>query len=151
MLEAIASVDAELLLVDLDGRTDVQSWGTVLATVAARRGLAGAIINGATRDVTGLAEMGFPTFARGVSPVTSRGRLELVGTNRTVTIGGEVVAPGWFGAADANGVVFFPPEHADAVVREARRLVADEEQRLAAIRGGADPIAALLGETPGPR
>lgn len=147
--EFIANTEAELLLIDLEGRTEVQSWGTVLATVAAGRGLAGAIVNGATRDVTGLAEMSFPTFARGVTPVTSNGRLELVGANRPVTIGGELVAAGWMGAADANGVVFFPAEHAEAVLAEARRLVADETERLAAIRAGADPIAALLGKAKG--
>jgi regulator of RNase E activity RraA len=151
LLEVIEKSEAELLLIDLDGRTDVQSWGTVLATVAARRGLAGAIVNGATRDVAGLAEVGFPTFARGVVPMTSNGRLDLVAANRPVRIEGDFVAAGWLGAADANGVVFFPPESSEAVLAEARRLVADETERLAAIRAGVDPVVALLDERPGPR
>ncbi len=146
MIEAISATEAELLLVDLGGRTALQSWGTVLATVARRYGLRGAIVNGATRDVSGLAEMSFPTFARGVAPVTSKGRLELVGVNRPVAIDGDLVEPGWFGAADANGVVFLPPEHAEGVLAEARRLVEEETEQLAAIRAGADPIATLLGE-----
>jgi hypothetical protein len=107
LIEMISRTEAELLLVDLGGRTDLQSWGTVLATVARRYGLTGAIVNGATRDVTGLAEMSFPTFARGVAPATNNGRLELVGANRPVTLDGDVVEAGWMGAADANGVVFF--------------------------------------------
>lgn len=145
LIEAISSTEAEILLVDLGGRTDVQSWGTVLATVARRYGITGAIVNGATRDVTGLAEISFPTFARGVVPLTSAGRLELVGANRPVSIDGELVEAGWLGAADANGVVFFPPEHAEAVLAEARRLLEDESERLAAIRAGADPLETLLG------
>jgi regulator of RNase E activity RraA len=144
LLDAIADADAELLLVDVGGRTDVQSWGTVLATAAVHHGLAGAIVEGGTRDVGGLAEMGFPTFARGVSPVTSRRRLELVGVGLPVTVGGGAVEPGWIAAADANGVVLFPAEHAGAVVAEAKRLLAAEEEQLAAIRGGGDPRAVLL-------
>jgi len=145
LIETLSNLEAELLLVDLGGRTDLQSWGTVLATVARGYGITGAIVNGGTRDVGGLAEMSFPTFARGVAPWTSHGRLELAGVNRPVTLDGEIVEAGWFGAADANGVVFFPPEHAEAVCAEARRLLEDESERLAAIRAGADPIEALLG------
>jgi regulator of RNase E activity RraA len=146
LIEALSTSSAEILLVDLAGRTDLQSFGTVLATVARRYGFTGAIVNGGTRDVGGLAEMSFPTFARGVVPWTSHGRLELVGTNRPVAIDGGVVEAGWFAAADANGVLFFPPEPAEAVLAEARRLVDDETERLAAIQEGADPIAALLGD-----
>ena len=149
LIEMISATEAELLLVDLGGRTDLQSWGTVLATVARRYGLTGTIVNGATRDVTGLAQMSFPTFARGVAPATSNGRLELVGVNRPVTVDGDVVEAGWIAAADANGAVFFPPEHAEAVLAEARRLVGDENERLAAIQAGADPIATLLGDQTG--
>lgn len=149
LIEALSRTEAELLLVDLGGRTDLQSWGTVLATVARRYGITGAIVNGATRDVAGLAEMRFPTFARGVAPLTSNGRLELVGRQRPVTLEGEVVEAGWVGAADANGVLFFPSEHAETVLAEARRLVADETAQLAAIRAGGDPIEALLGSDTG--
>jgi len=149
LIELISTTEAELLLVDLQGRTDLQSWGTVLATVARRYGLTGAIVNGATRDVTGLAQMSFPTFARGVAPATNNGRLEIVGANRPVTVDGDVVEAGWIAAADANGVVFFPPEHAEAVLAEAQRLVGDENERLAAIQAGADPLATLLSDRAG--
>jgi len=144
LIEVISTADAELLLVDLEGRTDLQSWGTALATVARRYGLAGAIVNGSARDVAGLAEMRFPAFARGVAPATSNGRLEITGANRPVAVDGGVIEAGWIAAADANGVVFFPSEHEQAVLAEARRLLGDENERLAAIRDGADPIAALL-------
>jgi regulator of RNase E activity RraA len=149
LIELISTSEAELLLVDLGGRTDLQSWGTVLATVARRYGLTGAIVNGATRDVTGLAEMSFPTFARGVAPATSNGRLEIVGVNQPVTVDGNVVEAGWIAAADPNGVLFFPPEHAEAVLAEAQRLLRDETERLDAIQKGADPIAVLLSDRAG--
>jgi regulator of RNase E activity RraA len=149
LIELISTSEAELLLVDLGGRTDLQSWGTVLATVARRYGLTGAIVNGATRDVTGLAEMSFPTFARGVAPATSNGRLEIVGVNQPVTVDGNVVEAGWIAAGDANGVLFFPPEHAEAVLAEAQRLLRDETERLDAIQKGADPIAVLLSDRAG--
>src|SRR3990172_12881806 len=102
LIELISTTEAELLRVALQGRTDLQSWGTVLATVARHYGLTGAIVNGATRDVTGLAAMSFPTFAPGVAPATNNGRLEIGGANRPVTVDGDVVETGWIAAAYAN-------------------------------------------------
>lgn len=146
MIEVIANTESEILLVDIGGRSDLQSWGTVLATVARRYRIRGAIVNGGTRDVTGLAEMNFPTFARGVAPATNQGRLDLVGVNRPVNVDGDVVEAGYVAAADVNGVIFFPPDRAEAVLAEARRLLEDETEQLAAIRAGADPIETLLGK-----
>jgi regulator of RNase E activity RraA len=93
--------------------------------------------------------MSFPTFARGVAPATSNGRLEIVGVNQPVTVDGNVVEAGWIAAADPNGVLFFPPEHAEAVLAEAQRLLRDETERLDAIQKGADPIAVLLSDRAG--
>src|SRR5262245_55762716 len=68
LLEVLAGASGHLVLVDLRGRIDVQCWGTVLATAARYFGVPGALVNGAVRDVEGLRELGFATYARGVYP-----------------------------------------------------------------------------------
>src|SRR4051794_5006080 len=77
LLEVLADAADRVMLVDLGGRVDVQCWGTVLATAAASFGVRGALVNGAARDLEGLRELGFATYAMGVYPARMRGRLEL--------------------------------------------------------------------------
>jgi hypothetical protein len=96
-----------------------------------RYGLAGAIVNGATRDVTGLAEMSFPTFARGVARHEPAG--SIVGANRP----SPSTATSWrrvdgCGGRERRRVL--PAGARGGGSRRARRLVADENARLAAIR-----------------
>jgi 4-hydroxy-4-methyl-2-oxoglutarate aldolase len=145
LLDAVAGADGGIVLVDLGGRVDVQCWGTVLATAARRLGARGALVNGAARDVAGLQELGFPTYARGVHPGQMRGRLGLVGVNVPVEIDGAVVQPGSFAVADASGAVFLPASRADEVLTLAAELHRGEEEQLRAIREGADPRAILGG------
>ena len=45
--------------------------GNLMATTAKVRGLAGAVIDGAARDVEEVTEIGFPIFSRAISPATS--------------------------------------------------------------------------------
>lgn len=75
LLHVLASASGRLVLVDLNGRLDVQCCGTVLATAARHFGAKGALVNGAVRDVEGLRERGFAIDARGVHPASMRGRL----------------------------------------------------------------------------
>jgi len=143
LLEALADAPDRLVLVDLDGRIDVQCWGTVLATAARYFGVRGALVNGCARDVEGLRELGFATYARGVHPATMRGRLEVVAVGESVDLDGSVVEPDSFAVADASGIVFLPSDRVDEVLPLAAELRAREEERLRAIAGGADPRSVL--------
>jgi regulator of RNase E activity RraA len=143
LLDVLANTRDLLVLVDLEGRVDVQCWGTVLATAARRFDVRGALVNGAARDVEGLRELGFATYARGVYPGAMRGRLELAAVDEPVEIDGHLVGPGSFGVADASGVVVLPSDRADGVLALATELRSREEEQLRAIAGGADPRAIL--------
>src|SRR5262249_16585036 len=61
------SEPGEVLVVDGGGGTRALA-GELFATEAARRGLAGIVIDGACRDTAGLAALGLPVYARGASP-----------------------------------------------------------------------------------
>ncbi len=131
------------MLIDLGGRTDIQCWGTVLATAASVCGVRAALVNGAVRDVAGLAAMKFPTFARGVHPATMRGRLRIVEAETDVVIDGQPASPGWAVVADANGAIFFPKEHAAKVFGRAKEIAAAEQRLLDQIRDAHQPMAVL--------
>jgi regulator of RNase E activity RraA len=143
LLDVLAAAQGDIVLVDLGGRTDVQCWGAVLAAAAVACGKRAAIVNGAVRDVEGLAAAGFPTFARGVHPARMSGRLALVGADLSVTIDGGTVRSGSVAAASASGIVFVPRERAGEVFSLARNIATAEHELLADVRGAAEPAAAL--------
>src|SRR3954470_19779900 len=139
LLEVLAGAADQLLLVDLRGRLDLQCWGAVLATAAASFGVRGALVNGAVRDLEGLRDLGFATYARGVYPARIRGRLGLAGVDQPVELDGGIVDSSSFAIADASGVVFLPGSRAVDVLALASNLRTEEEQRLQAVREGGDP------------
>src|SRR5437763_11010663 len=139
LLEVLAGAADQLMLVDLGGRGDVQCWGTVLATAAQSFGVRGALVNGAARDVEGLRELGFATYALGVHPARSHGRLGLTAVDQPVELDGGIVRTGNFAIADASGAVLLPDSRAAAVLALASDLRTEEEQRLQAVRDGGDP------------
>lgn len=141
--QAAGAASAEVALVDLGGRTDVQCWGTLLAMTARLCGIRAAVVNGAVRDVDGLAEMLFPTYARGVHPAAMRGRLAFLGAGHEVTLGGLTVVPGWVVVADVNGVVLLAPQRAEEVLGAAAALANAERDLLARVRAAGDAAQSL--------
>jgi len=144
LIEALREAADPLVLVDLGGHIDVQCWGRMLATVASSFGIAGALVNGAARDVEGLREMGFPTYARAIVPFRMGDRVRFLRAGADVDIEGVAVSPGWLAVADLNGAVFVPPAAVEAVIRRAREASVEESAALEAIRAGSDPAAVLV-------
>jgi regulator of RNase E activity RraA len=139
LLDVLAGAGERIVLVDLDGRVDVQCWGTVLATAARRFGVGGVLVNGAVRDVEGLQVLGFPTYARGVHPARMRGRLSVVAVAEPVHLDGSTIEPGSFAVADASGAVFFPGDRSAEALALASELRDREAAQLEAVLDGADP------------
>jgi regulator of RNase E activity RraA len=128
VLAALTAIPTgDVALIDLDGRSDVQCWGGRTATAARRAGVAGAVVNGAVRDVDALRSLDFPTFALGTYPARAKGRLTYRGAGRDVVLGTEIVRSGSVVVADDNGLVFFPFEVATDVLARARDLAAQEQ------------------------
>ena len=147
LLEVLALAQGALVFVDLAGRTDVQCWGSVLATAAREYGIEGALVNGATRDVDDLRELGFPTYSRGVCPGRILGRLRLAAVGEPVDLDGTRVEPGSFAVADSSGAVFVPQARAEEVLALAAERKASEREQLQAVTAGADPRAVFCGSS----
>lgn len=113
-------------VVDTSGDSSAAHWGELMSVAARGRGCRGAVIDGGTRDVPRLLEMGFPVFARHRSPAASILRWRMSGFGHPVTLGGVLVRSGDMIVGDADGVVVVPAEVAEAVLLEVEAL-ADAE------------------------
>jgi len=117
-----------LVYVMQDG-LDVAAMGNLMATTAKVRGLSGAVIDGAVRDITEIRQIGLPVWSRRVSPATSVGRMVSVDKQIPVICGGIEVRPGDYLVADADGVVVVPQAAAERVVALLAQY-ADKESRM---------------------
>ena len=142
---AVGAADAgDVIVIDHRGRTDVAGWGGILSTAAATKGLAGVIIDGASRDVDEAQGLGLPLFARAATPLTARGRIVEEFTNEPIEIGGVAVRPGDYVIADNSGIVIVPSDRVEEVVPEAERIVAREAAMAQDVKNG-KPVAEVMG------
>lgn len=126
----------EVLVCAAGGSMRSGIWGELLATAARHRGCAGALVDGAVRDVAKLAEMGFSVFARGVCPRDSLHRQRVTAVDVPVQIGGVTIRPGDLIVADCDGTVIVPHEIETEAVARAREKVSAENQVRDEIRAG---------------
>jgi regulator of RNase E activity RraA len=126
-LEALASAQPGAVAVfDNGGRLHINSWGSIAAYSAAKQGVVGCVIDGATRDLAAYRQMDFPVYARGVVQVSVRDRTGFAGYNLPIQFCGVTVQPGDLVVADEDGVVFVPQAHLEEALRYAQRAVAME-------------------------
>jgi 4-hydroxy-4-methyl-2-oxoglutarate aldolase len=136
-MRTIAAAEAgDVVVVDNGGRLDVSGWGDILSTAAQLKGLSGVMVDGACRDVDGSAAVGFPVYARGVVPLTARGRIVEDAFNEPVQCGGVQVYPGDWAIGDGSGVVFVARDRVAEVLSVAEELAAREQEMLREIRAG---------------
>jgi len=103
-----------------DGRAGAL-MGELMAREAIDRGLRGIVCDGALRDAAGLRELGFPSFARYVTPrVGVNRRLGL--TEVDVTVGGVIVRMGDFILADDDGVAVIPREQIAEIIEKVEAI-----------------------------
>ena len=120
----------------IQGIGGVSSMGGVSASVGKRQGEAGAIVDGAVRDIDHSRNIGYPIWCSSVSPITGKWRIQTVAINRPVSICGISVSPGDLVIADEVGVCFVPLERAAEVLAVAQRLTKREDDRLAKLESG---------------
>jgi len=120
----------------IQGVVNISSMGGVSASVGKRQGEAGAIVDGAVRDIDHSRKIGYPVWSSSVSPITGKWRIRTVAVNRPVSIAGVSVSPGDLVLADEIGVCFVPFGRAAEVLAAAQRLAKREAERLAKLASG---------------
>jgi regulator of RNase E activity RraA len=120
----------------IQGVAGISSMGGVSASIGRRQGEAGAVVDGAVRDIDHSRAIGYPVWSAGVSPITGKWRIETVAVNKPVAIAGVQVRPGDLVVADECGVCFVPCARAAEVLAAAQRLAQSEKERLSKLAEG---------------
>lgn len=116
LFSALANHQEEAVLVIAAGDHASGVWGELLSVAARARGIVGVVTDGLTRDLTAIAELGFPVYAAGTSPLDSAGRQDFATTGGTLRFGDTLVRPGDWAVGDELGVVIVPVEQVDRVI-----------------------------------
>jgi len=138
----VAARPGDVLVVDHDGRADVNSWGGIATFTAVRHGLAGVVIDGVTRDVDEMKALGFPAYAKGVIQQSIRNRCAFGGHSVEVQLAGVPVKPGDLVMGDDNGIVIVPETLIAQVLEIAQQCLATEEKVKEWIAQGVNPVEA---------
>jgi regulator of RNase E activity RraA len=125
----------DVVVVNTCGNTTSAVFGELMGNTAVAAKLGGIVVDGAIRDVEGLAALGFPAFSRTVCAggCDKDGPGEI---NVPISCGGAVVMPGDVVVGDGDGVVVVPRAHADDVLALVNALVQRETKRVAEIKSG---------------
>ncbi|HKY25025.1 MAG TPA: RraA family protein [Gaiella sp.] len=117
-------------------------FGELSATSLASRDVVGCVIDGGCRDVRLIEELGFPVFARFVTPEDSTWRWEVTATQVPIAIGTVRVEPGDWVVGDEDGVVVVPAAVSEGVMRAAEAKVGTENLVRTAVGRGMSPLEA---------
>lgn len=121
----------DVIIVDAGGETETSVWGGLMGGLCLQKGVKGAIIDGAGRDIDELKDLGFLLFARSI---TARGthtmyskRKDELDINVPITCGGVVVNPGDMVVADENGITIVPNRQLEEILKLAKEQAELEE------------------------
>lgn len=116
--------------------------GDNVTMVAKNKGVAAIVIDGMARDIAGIAPIGLPVFARGITPNscvrTGPGRVGL-----PVVIGGVMVEPGDVVIGDADGVVVLPRRNLLTILPLIEEVQAAEGATQSKIKSGFTNIGGI--------
>ncbi len=119
------SKKGNVLVISCD-RDDPAVWGEMASTAAQKQGILGTVVYGAIRDIAGIKDLNYPVFSRAIVPNAGNpiGEGEI---NIPVICGPTIVKPGDLIMGDECGVVSVPVELIDSVLKEASKILNNED------------------------
>ena len=124
------------VVVIANGGARVSTWGGLASLAAAKKGIAGAVIDGGARDIEEIEACGFSVHARHLVATGGRKRIRVETIGEPVVIDGVAVAAGDIIRADGTGIACIPRADAEAVLAMARAFDANDRESWALIEGG---------------
>ena len=131
-----AAQPGDIIVIDNGGKLEFSCWGGLLALSAKLKGVSGVVIDGAARDIDEARDLEFPVYARGVVPMTARGRVMQESYNQEIQFAGVQCHPGDLVLADGSGVIVIAKAKEAEVVSAAEAIFAKEQEMAAGIRKG---------------
>jgi 3-hexulose-6-phosphate synthase/6-phospho-3-hexuloisomerase len=124
----------DVIVVDAQG-IDVAVWGELATLSAVKRGIKAVVIDGGIRDTDDIQKLGFPAWAKHISPNAGEphghGRLK-----ETISCAGQPVEPGDMIVADEIGVVVIPKKRTSEVLKKAKEVAQKEKKYKEEIKKG---------------
>jgi regulator of RNase E activity RraA len=122
----------DVIVVDAGGETETSIWGGLMGGLCLQKGVRGAIVDGAVRDIDELRDLEFFLFSRSV---TARGthtmyskRKDELDINVPIQCGGIVVNPGDMIIADENGITVVPNTEVESILKLAKEQAETRER-----------------------
>ena len=131
-----AARPGDIIVIDNGGQPQFSCWGGLLSLSAKLKGLSGVVIDGASRDIDEARDLGFPVYARGVVPMTARGRVVQESFNQEIQFAGVQCRPGDPVLADGSGIIIIPRQKEEEVVAAAEGIFRKEQEMADGIRKG---------------
>ncbi|MFI7364189.1 RraA family protein [Streptomyces sp. NPDC050149] len=127
----------DIVVVAAGGSKKRACFGSVTAEHMQSRGITGVLVDGMVRDVTELRRIGFPTVARGITPLNYDypAGIQNGAVNVPVIIDGVRVSPGDVVVGDEDGAVVVPRAQVDAVIDTVLAATAAEAEKWWGRRG----------------
>lgn len=113
----------DVWVVEGGGGDGLIQWGELLTTACMSRKVAGAVVNGGTRDSVYISNLNFPLFVSYTSPLHPMGRWVYQQCQEPLFINGVAISPGDFVIGDMDGVVIVPRDLVYKVLLEAEEIV----------------------------
>ncbi len=125
-----------VIVIDNQGRDDCTVWGGILTYVAEIKNIAGAVVNGAVRDLQRIRELKFPLFCHSIYMRTGRNRVYKSGEQCPLEINGVCIRPDDIIFADDNGVLVIPRHLLDAIIEKAHNIRLTEQHIIQSVQAG---------------
>lgn len=137
MLEALDSLKENEIYIAAGCQPRYALWGELMSTAARKRGAAGAVLAGYTRDTLGILALDFPTFCYGSYAQDQRGRGVVIDYRVPLEIEGVRVDPGDVLFGDIDGVLVLPKACEQEVISRALERVRQEKTARTMLLAGA--------------
>ncbi len=124
----------DIIVVDAQG-VEVAVWGELATMSAMNRGIAGVVIDGASRDADDVKRLKFPLWTKYITPNAGEphghGELDV-----KISCGGVPVSPGDIIVADEVGVIVVPREGAGEILKKSEEVARKERRYKKEIKEG---------------
>ncbi len=111
-------------------------WGELMSLAAGNQGASGAVVNGYSRDTSGILKQNFPCFSWGRYAQDQRPRGKVADFRCRIRFGDVDVSPGDLVFGDMDGVCIIPKAIETDVIRESLAKATGERKVFDAIKAG---------------
>lgn len=131
----------DVIIVDGASGCNRSLAGEIMMRFAAKKGLAGIVVDGCLRDLDGIEKLDMPIYAKGVTP-QGPWKFGPGEVNVPVACGGQVVFPGDILVGDKDGIVVIRRQDAEEVAKVAQEKKTKEDKTFELMEADLDAYAA---------